>query len=58
MGFTYRKSIKLPGGFRVNASSKGLGLSGGTRGARISSRSGVRFTLPGTGLSWRGKRRR
>lgn len=58
MGFTYRKRIKLPGGFRVNLSSKGIGLSGGTRGARYSSRTGTRLTLPGTGLSWRGKRPR
>ena len=57
MGFSYRKSIKLPGGLRVNASKRGLGLSGGVRGVRYSSRSGMRITLPGTGLSWRGKRR-
>ncbi len=58
MGFTFRKRIKLPGGLRVNLSSKGVGLSGGNRGARYSSRSGGRLTIPGTGLSWRGKRRR
>jgi len=58
MGFTFRKRIKLPGGLRVNLSSKGVGLSGGVRGARYSSRSGPRLTIPGTGLSWRGKRRR
>lgn len=58
MGFTYRKSIKLPGGLRMNMSKRGPSLSGGIKGARYSSRSGFRFTLPGTGLSWRGKRPR
>lgn len=58
MGFSYRKSIKLPGGIRLNASKRGLSASGGVRGVRYSSRSGLRFTLPGTGLSWRPSRRR
>jgi hypothetical protein len=57
MGFSYRKSVKLPGGVRLNLSKRGPSLSAGTRGARYSTRSGVRLTLPGTGLSWRGKRR-
>lgn len=56
MGFTFRRSLRLPGGLRANVSSRGLGLSAGTRRARYSSRTGPRITLPG-GITWRGKRR-
>jgi len=36
MGFSFRKSVKLGGGLRLNFSRKGIGLSGGVKGARIS----------------------
>lgn len=35
MGFFFRKRINLGGGFRLNISKRGLGMSGGVRGARI-----------------------
>ena len=35
MGFRFRKSIKLGGGFRLNLSKSGFGISGGVKGARV-----------------------
>ena len=35
MGFRYRKSINLGGGFRINLSKSGVGYSWGTKGYRI-----------------------
>ena len=56
MGFRYRKSINLGGGFRVNLSKSGIGYSWGTKGYRVTkkARGGVRktYSIPGTGLSW------
>lgn len=56
MGFRYRKSINLGGGFRVNISKSGIGYSWGVKGARITktSRGTTRHTLsiPGTGISY------
>ncbi len=64
MGFRYRKSINLGGGFRVNISKSGIGYSWGVKGARITktARGTTRRTLsvPGTGISYvdeTGKRR-
>lgn len=51
MGFSYRRSVKLPGGLRLNVSKRGASVSGGTKGLRYSSRSGTRITIPGTGIS-------
>lgn len=52
---TFRKSIKLPGGARINVSSKGIGASVGVRGLRVTQRADGRTTMttsiPGTGLS-------
>lgn len=36
MGFTYRKSKNIGGGTRLNVGKKSVGLSAGTKGARIS----------------------
>jgi len=36
MGWSFRKSIKLGGGLRLNLSKFGIGISGGVRGARLS----------------------
>lgn len=58
MGFNLRRSVNLGEGLRLNLSKRGPSLSGGRRGARYSTRSGWRFTLPGTGLSYRPSRRR
>lgn len=56
MGFRYRKSINLGGGFRVNFSKSGVGYSWGTKGYRVTKKAGggVRktYSIPGTGLSW------
>ena len=56
MGFRYRKSINIGGGFRINISKSGIGYSWGTKGYRISktARGNIRktATLPGTGLSY------
>ena len=57
MPFSYRKSINLGGGVRLNVNKKSLGLSAGVKGARFSmNTSGRRTTTlsaPGTGVSWR-----
>ena len=56
MGFRYRKSINLGGGFRINISKSGVGYSWGTKGYRITktARGTVRRTasIPGTGISF------
>ena len=36
MGFRFRKSINLGGGFKINLSKSGIGYSWGTKGYRIS----------------------
>lgn len=56
MGFRYRKSINLGGGFRVNLSKSGIGYSWGVKGYRVtktatgSTRTTV--SIPGTGISY------
>jgi hypothetical protein len=55
MGWSFRKSIKILPGIRLNLSKRGVGLSAGVRGAHISSGPrGVWFngSLPGTGLRY------
>jgi len=56
MGFRYRKSINLGGGFRVNLSKSGVGYSWGGKGFRVtktaSSRTRTTASIPGTGLLW------
>lgn len=55
MGFRFRKSYKLPGGFRINLSKSGIGYSWGVKGYRITKKANgnVRKTVsvPGTGIS-------
>ena len=58
MGLYFRKSVNLGGGLRLNFSKSGIGLSGGVKGARIST--GPRGTymnlsIPGTGIGYRTK---
>ena len=56
MGFRYRKSINLGGGFRVNVSKSGIGYSFGTRGCRVtktaSGKTRTTLSIPGTGISY------
>lgn len=47
MGFSLRKSIKLGKGTRLNLSSKGIGISTGIKGLRVSSRGRI---YGGTGI--------
>ena len=56
MGFRYRKSINLGGGFRINISKSGIGYSWGVKGYRITrtAKGTTRRTtsIPGTGISF------
>lgn len=56
MGFRFRKSINLGGGFKINLSKSGVGYSWGTKGYRITKKAtgGTRSTvsIPGTGISY------
>ena len=56
MGFRYRKSINLGGGFRINISKSGIGYSYGVKGFRKTktARGTTRttYSIPGTGLSY------
>lgn len=56
MGFRYRKSINIGGGFRINLSKSGIGYSWGVKGARFTKKAngGTRttYSIPGTGISY------
>ncbi|NLY44738.1 MAG: DUF4236 domain-containing protein [Tissierella sp.] len=56
MGFRFRKSINLGGGFRVNMSKSGIGYSWGVPGYRVTKtakgRTRKTYSIPGTGLSY------
>lgn len=56
MGLRFRKSVKLPLGFRVNFSKSGIGYSYGFKGYRhtVKANGGTRdtFSIPGTGISY------
>lgn len=56
MGFRYRRSINLGGGFRINLSKSGIGYSWGTQGYRITktAKGSIRqtFSIPGSGMSF------
>ena len=55
MGFRYRKSINLGGGFRINLSKSGIGYSWGVKGYRVTktAKGTTRTTasIPSTGIS-------
>jgi hypothetical protein len=57
LGFRYYKRVNLGGGFHLNFSKTGVGVSGGVPGARYSVHSSGRTVktvgLPGTGLYYR-----
>lgn len=56
MGWRYRKSINLGGGFRINLSKSGIGYSWGTKGYRVTKtatgQSRTTYSIPGTGISY------
>ena len=56
MGFRFRKSINLGGGFRINLSKSGVGYSFGSKGFRYTKKAGggsrTSASIPGTGLSY------
>ena len=56
MGFRFRKTINLGNGVRMNIGKRGIGISAGVKGARISygADGKVRTTssIPGTGISY------
>ena len=56
MGWRYRKSKKLPGGFRINFSKSGIGYSWGVKGFRITKTANGKirktYSIPGTGVSY------
>ena len=57
VGFRFGKSFRVPGGFRLNLSKKGIGGSWGLKGFRVGTGSrGTRVSayIPGTGIGWSG----
>jgi hypothetical protein len=56
MGFRFRKSINLGGGFRINLSKNGVGYSWGIPGYRITKtangKTRTTASIPGTGISY------
>jgi hypothetical protein len=53
LGLSYRRSKKLAPGLRLNVSSRGIGLSFGRRGARVSASTTGRRQVS---LGWKGLR--
>lgn len=56
MGFRFRKSINLGGGFKVNLSKSGIGYSWGTKDVRYTKtakgKKRTTLSIPGTGISY------
>lgn len=56
MGFRFRKSIRIGGGFRVNLSKSGVSYSWGVKGYTVTKKADGRIrqtvSIPGTGLSY------
>ena len=56
MGFRFRKSVNLGGGFRTTFSKSGAGFSWGTKGFRVTKKAGggtrTTTSIPGTGISY------
>lgn len=56
MGWRFRQSINLGGGFRINISKNGIGYSWGFPGYRYTKTADGRtrhtYSIPGTGISW------
>ncbi len=56
MGFRFRKSVNLGGGFKVNLNKSGVGYSWGTKGVRYTKTAAGKkrttLSIPGTGISY------
>ncbi|GAA0063623.1 DUF4236 domain-containing protein [Clostridium sp. CTA-1] len=56
MGFRYRKSINLGGGFPINLSKSGVGYSWGVPGYRVTKTANGKlrktYSISGTGVSY------
>ena len=56
MGMRFRKSFKIAPGVKLNLSKRGIGVSAGVKGERVSLNSKGRVTksvgIPGTGISY------
>ena len=56
MGYRFRKSINLGGGFKINLSKSGIGYSWGIPGIRYTKLANGRerhtYSIPGTGISY------
>ena len=56
MGFRFKKSINLGGGFKINLSKSGVGYSWGIPGYRVTKtalgRTRQTYSIPGTGISY------
>jgi hypothetical protein len=56
MGWNFRKSVNLGGGFRVNLSKRGVGASAGIPGLRFGlgpRGKRLQVSIPGTGMYYR-----
>src|SRR5262249_16551406 len=56
MGWNLRRTLNLGGGFRVNLSKRGIGVSGGLKGFRVGlgpRGKRLQISIPGTGLYYR-----
>jgi len=55
VGWSFRKSLKIAPGVRINLSKRGAGVSGGTKGAKLSvnTRSEKRASVGRFGAFWR-----
>src|SRR5262249_7400455 len=56
MGWNFRRTLNLGGGFRINLSKRGIGVSGGVKGVRaglgpVGKR--LQISIPGTGVYYR-----
>jgi hypothetical protein len=56
MGWNFRKTLNLGGGYCINLSKRGIGASGGVKGFRIGlgpRGKRLQISIPGTGISYR-----
>ncbi len=56
MGLNFRKILNIGGGFRINLSKRGIGVSGGVPGLRFGlgpKGKRLQISIPGTGIYYR-----
>jgi len=56
MGWNFRRTLNLGGGFRLNLSKRGIGVSGGLKGFRVGlgpRGKRLQISIPGTGIYYR-----